>query len=220
MGWRGRLTRGAQILEEEKKKIEQEADNKLTSNYTWDQRKAWLVAVYRDIANYLFPRSVKMKEGIPGAHNNKRLPILDTEVQINNDKVIYFLYLKPMASIEVINSRFSISMGSNLDIMTQEANRRLRNCSFSLPWSDNLGYIHNIMVQIIYANYPESSREFVLTRVFVKIDNDLYNNYHLGQPIYRSKQERNLTTKKNKDNWFRHSGATTRSLCLQHKALA
>ena len=150
-----------------------------------------------------------MKDDTPGAHTNKRLPILDMEVQVCDGKIIHYHYSKPMSSLEVILSRSSISMGSKLDILTQEANRRLRNCFLSLPWTDKLVFLNKLMIQMMWAKYPVSSREIVARRSLAKLDMDLHNHSHLGRPIYRSKQERNQVTKKNKANWFRGSGATT-----------
>ena len=116
------------------------------------------MAVYRSIANDLLPKSVRMKEDTPGAHPNGRLPILDTEVQILNGKIVHFHYSKPMASLEVILKRSSMSMGAKLDILTQEANRRIRNCTPSLPWSSKVPFINKLMVQMKWAGYPENSR--------------------------------------------------------------
>ena len=102
-----------------------------------------------------------------------------------------------------------MSMGSKLDILTQEANRRIRNCSPSLPWTSKLPYINRLMIQMKWAGYSENSRQIVATRALAKMDNDVHNFHQLGRPIYRSKEERSLAPKKTKANWFRNSGATT-----------
>ena len=120
--------------------------NLFNSDYTWREREAWSAAIFRSIANDLLPKSVRMKEDVPGAHPNGRLPILDTEVQILDGKITHFHYSKPMASLEVIPKRSSMSMRSKLDILTQEANRRIRNCSPSLPWTSKLPSVNRLMI--------------------------------------------------------------------------
>ena len=102
-----------------------------------------------------------------------------------------------------------MSMGSKQDILTQEANRRIRNCTPSLPWSSKLPFINKLMVQMKWAGYSENSRQIVVTRTLAKMNKDVQNFIQIGCPIYRSKEERSLAPKKTKANWFRQSGATT-----------
>ena len=97
------------------------------------------------IANEQLPDSVKMKEDTPGGHPNGKLPILDTEVHILEGKMVHYHYNKPMASLEVVLNKSSMSLGSKLDILTQEANRRIRNCSPSLPWNEKLTYVNKLI---------------------------------------------------------------------------
>ena len=48
------------------------------TEYTRQDKEAWLAAIYREIANDILPTSVRMKEDTPDAHTNGKLPILDT----------------------------------------------------------------------------------------------------------------------------------------------
>ena len=102
LGWRGRANKGDFILEQEKAQVEIESSNLARTLVTIEEREAWSAAVYRRIANDLLLRSIKMKEDTPGNHSNRRLPILDTEVQVVNGKILHYHYLKPMSSLEVI----------------------------------------------------------------------------------------------------------------------
>ena len=123
-----------------------------------------------------------MKEDTPGGHPNGRLPILDTEVHILEGRIVHYHYNKPMSSLEVILRKSSMSLGSKLDIFTQEAN-----CSPSLPWNEKLKYVNKLMIQMKWAGYPETARTIVATRALAKMDNDVHNLLHLGHPIYRRK---------------------------------
>ena len=89
-----------------------------------------------------------MKVDIPDAYDNGKLPILDTEVYISNGHIVHNHFMKPMASLEVVNKISSISMGAKLDILTQEASRIIRNMSLELPWTDTVDHLNKLMIRI------------------------------------------------------------------------
>ena len=77
---------------------------------TWDQEEAASAAIFRQIANTFLPSGVKMKEDVPSAHPRRALPILDTEMWVDNGRIIHSHYSKPMASMEVILHRSAMTM--------------------------------------------------------------------------------------------------------------
>ena len=113
--------------------METEAHRVNDSDYTQDEREVYLAGIYRRIANEVLPERVIMKEDTPGKHPNGLLPILDTKVCVKDGRILFHHYSKPMASLEVVLMKFSMSMSSKLSILTQEACRRIRNFSPSLP---------------------------------------------------------------------------------------
>ena len=79
-----------------------------------------------------------MKEDVPGNYPSGLLPILDTQVCVRNSRILFHHFSQPMAFLEVVLSRSNMSMSSKLSIQTQEACRRLRNFSPSIPWEVKL----------------------------------------------------------------------------------
>ena len=52
-----------------------------------------------------YPNNIKVVEDTPGNHLNGYLPILDTEIKVVNEQIVFRHYKKPMASIEEVNHR-------------------------------------------------------------------------------------------------------------------
>ena len=150
-----------------------------------------------------------MKEDTPGKHPHGLLPILDTKVCVKDGRIIFHHFSKPMASLEVVLSRSSMSMGSKLSILTQEACRRVRNFSPALPWSLKVEEVNRLMWQMKAGGYSENSREVVARRTLGKIRMNEWNNKHLNRPLYRTKEQRKNILKEDKGTWFRKMGATS-----------
>ena len=151
-----------------------------------------------------------MKEDTPGKHLHGLLPILDTKVCVKDGKIIFHCYSKPMASLEVVLMKSSMSMGAKLSILTQEACRRDRNFSPSLSWSLKVAEINRIMWHMREWGYGENTREIVARRTLGKVRMNEWNHKHLKRPLYRSKEERSNCVREDKSTWFRKMGATTR----------
>ena len=131
-------------------------------------------------------------------------------------------FSKPMASLEVVSKKSAMSMGSKLCILTQEACRRVRNFSPSLPWTTKVTEVNRLMWQMRECGYSENTREIVARRVVGKVNMNEWNLIHLGKPLYRSKEMRRDQVKPDKGTWFRAMGATTTLMvpCSKDSALA
>ena len=148
VSWRGRFNKGYKIDDNLKFDIEQRAEQMFMTQYTKYDREHWSATVYGDIANDCVPTSVHMKVDIPDAYDNGKLPILDTEVYISNGHIVHNHFMKPMASLEVVNKISSISMGAKLNILTQEASIIIHNMNLELPWTDTVDHPNNLMIRI------------------------------------------------------------------------
>ena len=171
-------------------------------------REAASAAVFRTIANTILPNSIKMVEDTPGKHPSGYLPILDTEMKVENGKIIFRHFKKPMASFEVVNARSAMSQSSQISILVQEASRVLRNCAPTLPWDQKLVFLNKLMISMKWAGHPESVREIVARRSLARYFTNLRNLADTGRPLYRSMDMRRETLKEDKATWFRAQGAT------------
>ena len=127
------------------REIEVQAEWRQAQPHSQEEREAWSAEAYRTIANEVLPTSVRMKEDVPGNYPSGLLPILDTQVCVRNGRILFHHFSKTMASLEVVLSRSNMSMSSKLSILTQEACRRLRNFSPSIPWEVKLKEVNRLM---------------------------------------------------------------------------
>ena len=142
-------------------------------------------------------------------HISGFLPILDTEMKVSNGLFTHRHYSKPMASIEIVNSKSAMSLGSKINILVNEGNRRLRNCDPDMEWSQKVPYINKLMVSMKWSGYSERTRELVGTRILARYNQSLSNFKTEGRSLYRTKEVRNAILKEDKSTWFRKHGATT-----------
>ena len=149
-----------------------------------------------------------MKEDTTADHPNRCIPILDTEMWMEDGQILHSHYQKPMASMEVIQARSAMSLASKMDILVQEGSRRIRNCSLSTPWEEITPFLNKLMISMYWARYPESVRRTVATRIVAKWNTNLESLKSLGRPIYRNKEERRKLPRDDKTNWFRSGGHT------------
>ena len=209
IGWRGRCRNGTRLSKEQMEEIARTAEEENARTHTVEDRERHSASIYREIANTIRPRSVRMKEDIPANHPSGMLPILDCQMAVVGGRIVHHYYAKPMASLEVVLKRSAMSMGSKLAILVQEGCRRVRNCSPWLPWTDKVVHINKLMAQVMWAGYSSRTRELIAHRILGKQDRNLENLELHNRPLYRSKQQnRAQDPETGKNTWFRKEGAT------------
>ena len=127
---------------------------------------------------------------VPGNHPSGMLPILDTQMRVVDGQIVHHHYSKPMASLEITLGRSALSQNSKMNIIVQEGNRRLRNTSKEIPWSEKVHLINKLMIQMSWSGHKRKEREIVAQRILAKQENDRLNFELKGKPYYRSKKER------------------------------
>ena len=166
------------------------------------------------------PNSIKMKTDIPCNYENKRLPILDMEMWVENNIIHHNHYSKPMASKAVIMERSAFTTKDKKNILMEEANRRLRNCDPSLPWETKRDHLTLLNIQMMEAGHSQRFRDMVTSRSVARYQNSLRNHTRQergeegGRWLYRTKEEREAQwTEKGgratKADWFRRGGHTS-----------
>ena len=179
------------MTEGEKSRLEKEANDQNSSVHTQEDREKGSAAIFRTITNTIFPRSIRMVEDVPWNHLSLHLPILDTEMRVENGLFQHRHYSKPMASLVVVPM-------SKISILSQEGSRRLRNCSLNLPWNEKLRYINRLMISLMWDGYSETTREIMARRLLAKYQTNLDNFENEGRPLYRSKEMRAMDPKPDK----------------------
>ena len=163
--------------------------------------------VLRCIANSISTMII-MVENYPSNHPTGRLPILDLEVWMVNNRVRHQFYRKPMASRKLVQARSAFSTSKKRSILLEDGMRRLRNCSPELSWTVKAKFLNRFSSDLRCSGHTTSFRRTVLNRVLNKYKVDLSNHLEGSRRMYRTREERENSkdAKKNssqKDTWFR-----------------
>ena len=112
--------------------------------------------IYKELANTIMPASIQMEEDIGENHQSGRLPMLDTEVWIENGRCIrHSFYRKPMASVELVWERSALPISSKTNILLEEMGRRLRNCDPATPWAQKCEIISRMNLEMRKCGHRE-----------------------------------------------------------------
>ena len=123
----------------------------------------------RQVGDNIHP-SIKLEVYYPSKHPDKKLPILDLrvwveqkekEVQGSNQMmsvIMYELYAKEIASKAVIDARSAMSTSVKRTVLTQEVLHVLLNCSPLLPWANVVEKVEEMVLRMQYSGYNKKFR--------------------------------------------------------------
>ena len=118
--------------------------------------------VIQQVANSL-DNAIKVTFDAPSLHDDKRVPILDVKVNMNNKgKIEYIFYKKPMANRLGTLKSSAYSVKNKMTILTQECFRRLHNTSESVGDKIKQDILNEYMIDLKLSGYNEKERENVL----------------------------------------------------------
>ena len=152
-----------------------------------------------------------MVEDYPSNHPTGRVPILDLEVWMVDNRVRHLFYRKPMASRKLVQARSAFSTSKKRSILLEDGMRRLRNCSPELSWTVKAKFLNRFSSDLRCSGHTTSFRRTVLNRVLNKYKVDLSNHLEGSRRMYRTREERENSKDANKfssqkDTWFRSGG--------------
>ena len=101
---------------------------------------------------------------MPSLNNDKRVPILDLKVKIDEiGNVEHVFYRKPMATSLVTHKESALSNQTKFTILTQECFRRLHNTSDSVDITTKVTILNDYMRDLKHSGYNEKDREVILS---------------------------------------------------------
>ena len=151
--------------------------------------------------------SIQLEADYPSRYEDKKVPILDLKVWVNEeDKVVHEYYMKPVSSKSVINNRSAMPLKDRRTVITQEILRIVLRCSPLLPWETTKAHIEEYMLRLQFSGYDEKFRIEVLEsaakaykKIRLKVDRG-------ERPLYRRKEwkqeERAKEKRRKKENWY------------------
>ena len=161
-----------------------------------DERTA---KVMTDIANSVVP-GIVMEFDVPSRNDDKKMPILDMEVWMDEDGNIMFQhYEKPTSSKTVMHAMSAQSVSCRNSVHTQEILRRLLNSSPMLDWKTCIApVLSSYMARMMHCGYPEKYRRDTLTRALRIYDKMIEEDNNGTRPLYRPKDWNIVARRKDK----------------------
>ena len=159
--------------------------------------------------------SIKLEVDIPSNHDDRKIPILDLKVwieEIQNEngskikKIMHEFYMKEMSSKFVIDADNAMPWKNKITILTQQCLRILLNCSPELDENIKNDHISYFTKRMQASGYNKEHRYNVVKSAFnayEKIKRDAENGI---RPMYRKKEwsyvERRREKVKRRQNWY------------------
>ena len=112
-------------------------------------------------------RSIDVTVDCPEKHEDKKVPILDLkvwmeEVKEGEMKILHEFYHKDIASKAVINARSAMPKQTMRTVLTQEVLRVLRNCSRLLPWEIVCKHVERMSARMQFSGHDKKMRGEVI----------------------------------------------------------
>ena len=155
-----------------------------------------------------------METDCPAEHEDNKLPILDIKVWLQEREgrkyIIHEHYMKPVASMALVNARSTLTWKSKRIILVQQAIRILRNCSEDLSWETKKKHLNQMMNRMQYSGYNQKFRYEVIMSALHAFEKMKEKDDSGEVPQYRPKEwrkeERRKEKQEKKKNWYRNGG--------------
>ena len=197
--------RDGQIVVNELKAVED-------ANRPRDQVAAELLT---SIANSI-SSMIKMEADTCSKYPDKKLPILDLKVWIDNEadnvEIKHQFYKKPMAKKRTILAKSALPVSNKRAILVEEAMRRMRNCSPQMSWSEKGKFLSQFAAEMRNSGHAEHFRVTVMSKAVEKHRAEL-ERHEAGTDLYRSRKVRQEQAKQSggkssREDWFKKKGGS------------
>ena len=140
--------------------------------------------VIKDAANSIFD-FLKVKVDCPSLHDDGWMPILDIKAKVESGKIIYQFYKKSLSNDRVILANSAMPNNVKQAAMANEALRRLRNTSISLPWEVNVEILTRFSNDLRISGYGAGFRAKVIQSAITGFRRQVEAAANGGPPINR-----------------------------------
>ena len=119
--------------------------------------------IVQAIANDIEPM-IQMTFDVPSLHNDKKVPMLDTKVWIDEEenKIYHQYFEKPTKSKMVISKESAMPLHKKIDILSNEVFKRLHNTSHDIEWEKKVPMLEKFMAELKISGYSENDRAEIL----------------------------------------------------------
>ena len=104
------------------------------------------------MGNSLSPM-IQLMRDCPSANPNGKMPLLDTQVWVEGNKLMHENYRKPMANPLTMLAMSAIPSKMKRTVLTQEVVRIRRSISLELPWETTAKHLNNFSARMRASGY-------------------------------------------------------------------
>ena len=102
--------------------------------------------------------TIQLTGDCPSANANGKMPLLNTQVWVENNKVLYEHYRKPVANDLLMLEMSAMPAGMKRTVLTQEVVRIRRNIHPELPWETTVEHLNNFSERLRLSGYNEDTK--------------------------------------------------------------
>ena len=199
------LPPGARLVEGKVKVIAEKVESDIL--IPADKRTA---EIMQKIANTVCEYTT-MEIDFPSNYHDGWMPILDNQVKVENGKVDWTFFKKPVDSKLYILNRSALSKKIKRASLAQEALRRLRNIRPDKVMERKGKLLTDMAEGMMRSGYPEEFRREVLESSIIGYRKQVAASESGEKPLYRprdwNRQERSKRKMLKKGSWFRPADA-------------
>ena len=143
--------------------------------------------VLKEIGNTIF-KCVQFSIDCPSLHpSTGKVPILDLQVYVKENKFLHEFYEKPVTSKFVIPYLSAHSKKMKMAVLVEEGLRRLRNASRGLEWEVSKQVMTTWSQKLRRSGYPSTVRHQVIKTAITKWEQMCADEDAGVRPIHRSR---------------------------------
>ena len=163
----------------------------------------------QEIANNIC-EFIQVEIDYPSSHENGMMPLLDLEVMIKNNKIVYQYYRKSMANFLVLMAKSAMPLKMRRISLIQETIRIQRN--ISKKFEEKIPFfLSEFMVRMMLSGYSERMRHEVVQSGVKAFEKQKERDERGICPLYRPKgykeSERKLQKEVKKTSWYKPNDA-------------
>jgi hypothetical protein len=163
--------------------------------------------IIQDVANNIWPE-IQWTMDVPSNHEDGMMPMLDTQVCIRDNQVVFEYYEKAVNTPYCIPERSAHSLKTKRSSLIQEGVRRMLNTSRNSSARTRRDIMECWDRKLVYSGYKYGFRKLVISAALGvykdKIDEDARDG---GRPLYRTKEwkreEREREKERKKTEWYK-----------------
>ena len=176
----------------------------------------------KSIANNIM-QCVQFTIDCPSLNPDRRVPVLDLGVSVEDGSIVHDFYEKPCSSKFVIPHSSAHSKKMKMAVLVEEGVRRLRNTSRGLEWERSRSVMEKWSRKLRRSGYPATIRHQVIKTALKKWEKMQEDEDAGVRPVFRPREwkekERRLDKERKKEKWHQaHQGQVSAPLIIDPTA--